>query len=282
MFVAPAGWEFWARDFAGIEAVLVGVEAGSQRYTRLAKLGVHSWVCAHLVNQQGKLPASDLPDLGWSDSDLGGFFGAIKKRFPAEREVAKRCVHAGNYLATASKLHEEYPQYFPTRKDASWLLRFYFELFDEIPKWHERVCRQVDKSTVARNAYGYVHRFYRVLEWQYDKRTREWVWSWGDDAKRLVAFLPQSNAAGAMKETILRMRVEEPKVADTLRLSIHDELLGMSRAGFVEQCLEASRRVMEAPIEQIPLPEAWGMGEWLTIGTEGKRGQVWGEMKTAA
>lgn len=294
LFVAPPGWEFWARDFSGIEAVLVGVEAGSARYTRLAKLGVHSWVCAHLMQQRGKLPSSELPDLKWSDEDLHRYFGDIKKRFPVEREASKRCVHAGNYLATAAKLYEEYPQYFPPLPDpkkagrmlgkssgAAWFLRFYFELTPEIPRWHERICLQVDKSTIARNAFGYVHRFYRVLNWQYDKSTKEWVWSWGDDAKRLVAFLPQSNAAGIMKESILKMRAEAPEVADTLRLTIHDELLGMAPARAVPECLEKARVVMEAPVKQIPLSPEWGMGDFLTIGTEGKRGPVWGEMKGA-
>lgn len=283
MFVAPAGWEFWARDYSGIEAVLVGVEANSQRYTRLARMGVHDYFLAHgILRPEGVITNADLPDLAWSDDDLKACFASLKKRFKAQRDIAKRCVHLSNYLGTPNKMHEEYPEIFATRKDAATRQRAYFDLFPEIPRWHERVCMQVDKTTVARNAFGYVHRFYRVLEWSYDKASKSWIWAWGDDAKRLVAFLPQSNAAGIMKEGILRMRVEAPTVADTLALTVHDELLGMARAGMIEECLERARVVMEAPIEQIPLPEEWGMGACLVVGTEGKRGMVWGEMTTTA
>jgi hypothetical protein len=280
MFVTPDGWEFFARDYAGIEAVLVGVEAGSARYTRLARLGVHDYFLAHgILKPERLIAATDLPDLAWSDDDLVACFQALKKKFKAPRDVAKRCVHLSNYLGTPSKMHEEYPKTFTTRKDAGLRQRAYFELFPEIPQWHERICKQVDKTTVARNAFGYVHRFYRVLDWQYDKSQREWVWSWGDDAKRLAAFLPQSNAAGVISEAILALRAQEPEVADTLRVPTYDELLGITRVKDVERHLEILGRVMEAPVKQIPLPDEWGMGEFLTIKTEGKHGTVWGEMK---
>ena len=280
IFVAPAGWEFIARDYMGIEAVLVGVEAGSARYTRLAKLGVHDYFLAHgILKSEGLIAEADLPNLAWSDADLTVCFKALKAKFKSQRDVAKRCVHLSNYLGTPAKMHEEYPKTFPTRKEAAMRQRAYFELFGEIPQWHERVCKQVDKATYARNAFGYIHRFYRVLDWQYDKSQREWVWSWGDDAKRLAAFLPQSNAAGVISEAILALRKEEPEVADTLRVPTYDELLGMTRVKDAERHLEALRRVMEAPVKQIPLPTEWGMGEFLVIGTEGKRGPVWGEMK---
>jgi hypothetical protein len=35
---------------------------------------------------------------------------------------------------------------------------------------------------------------------------------------------------------------------------------------------------MSAPIRELPLDPTWGMGEFLSIGTEAKTGRSWGEM----
>src|SRR5260221_9575791 len=62
IFVAPRGYLFWERDYSAIEAVLVGYFAGSEKYTKFAKLGVHDYLCSHMLGE----PA----DLGWSEADL--------------------------------------------------------------------------------------------------------------------------------------------------------------------------------------------------------------------
>ncbi len=123
MFVAPEGYVFWSRDYAGIEAVLVGYFAGSARYLRLAKLGVHSFLASHIL----KRPA----DLGWSDTDLREYFKDIKTNKDIYNK-AKRTVHASNYMVSPTKLVLEYPEIFPTKKEAAALQGLYFDIFPEI------------------------------------------------------------------------------------------------------------------------------------------------------
>lgn len=106
----------------------------------------------------------------------------------------------------------------------------------------------------------------------------EWVSSFGEDAKRLVSFLPQSTAAAIIKKAAKRLFYETPWVGETLRLLIHDSILGEVPEGEVEQCLKISAEIMEAPIPELPLDPAWEMGEFLAIGTEAKVGKSWGEM----
>src|SRR4051812_18124778 len=55
IFVAPPRKVFWARDYSGIEAVLVGYFSGCARYTRLAKLGVHAFVASHIIKSPADL-----------------------------------------------------------------------------------------------------------------------------------------------------------------------------------------------------------------------------------
>lgn len=286
MFVCPEGNIFWARDFSAIEAVLVGYFAGSARYIRFAKLGVHAYLSSHIAGR----PA----DLAWSDSDLRAYFKDLKKTEDIAYNTAKRVVHLSNYMGTPRRMWFEYPETFRTIKDADRLQGLYFELFPEIRAWHKDLCVRVDGAKrreaegdervdpwtlgvcYAQNPFGYVHRFYNVLDWE--KVGTEWVWSYGEDAKRLISFLPQSTAAGIIKRATRRLWYEFPWVGQTLRLLIHDEIFGESKKGDLDQCLEISQEVMEAPIPELPLDPAWGLGTHLTIGTEPKIGESWGAM----
>lgn len=288
-FVASRGSLFWERDFSAIEAVLVGYFAGSARYVRFAKLGVHDYLASHLLGT----PA----DLSWSDQDLKGLFKANKSAHPDIRDIAKRVVHLSNYMGTPKRMAYEYPETFKSVKEASRLQGLYFELFPEIQQWHRNLCERVDGAKkrsaadmgeteevdpwtlgvcYARNPFGYTHRFYNVLNWE--KFDGQWYSSFGDDAKRLVSFLPQSTAAAIIKSAAKSLWYHYPWVGNTLRLLIHDSILGESEEGDIEKCLETSRMVMEAPIRELPLDPQWGMGEYLTIGTEAKVGKSWGDM----
>lgn len=285
-FVAPAGFLFWARDFSAIEAVLVGYFAGSPRYIRFAKLGVHAYLASHIAQR----PA----DLGWSDGDLRGYFKALKKEAPETYTLAKRIVHGSNYLMTPRKMWFEYPETFPSVKEAARLQDLYFDLFPEIREWHRDLCRRVDGTkrrtgeegevldpwtlgvSYAQNPFGYLHRFYNVLDWE--KVEGQWLASLGEDAKRLVSFLPQSTAAAIIKKAAKALWYLYPWVGQTMRLLIHDEIFGEAREEQIEQCLAISQEVMEAPIVELPLDPNWGLGEYLTIGTEAKVGKSWATM----
>lgn len=288
MFVAPQGSLFWERDYSAIEAVLVGLFAGSARYTKLAKMGVHDFMCSHMVGQ----PA----DLSWSDADIRAYLKKVKKEFPAQRTQAKVVIHMSNYLGSPKRMSELFPEAFPTTKDAARLQGLYFELFPEIRTWHRDLCNRVDGTKrrgdddvegpidpwtlgvcYARNPFGYCHRFYNVLDWE--KVGDQWVSSFGEDAKRLVSFLPQSTAAAIIKQAAKRIYYDHPNVGETLRLLIHDSIMGETQESAIEECLSVSQQVMEAPIPELPLDPEWNMGECLTIGTEAKVGRSWGDMQ---
>jgi hypothetical protein len=288
MFVAPAGSLFWARDFSAIEAVLVGYFAGSPRYIRFAKLGVHAYLASHITGRPALLE--------WADEELKAYFKALKKEEPSTYDTAKRIVHGSNYMMTPRKMHYEYPETFRTVQDAARLQGLYFELFPEIREWHRDLCLRVDGTKqrradplvderidpwtlgvcFAQNPFGYVHRFYNVLDWE--RIGPEWVWSYGEDAKRLVSFLPQSTAAAIIKRATKRLWYEFPWVGETLRLLIHDEIFGECKESYIETCLRISGEVMEEPIPELPLDPAWGLGTYLTVGTEAKVGQSWATM----
>lgn len=283
LFVAEEGHTLLARDYSGIEAKLVGYFAGAPQYMRLCAIDVHSFYTAYAINSiDGRIPTSDLPQLSWSDSDLTAALGDIKKNFKADRNnLYKHLVHAINFGQKAKGAAEKILAETGHAYDIALIQRvmdLYLELFPEIRRWHQSVLFQVEKDGYLRNPFGYQHRFSRPFE--YEKVDGDWIRKQGADANAIWAFLPQSSAAGIIKESMLRLyknRFEE--AGQYLRLLIHDELfleVPIDKVDSVELVLTEE---MERPIVQMPMLESWGMGEFLMVGTEGKRGLRWGGMK---
>jgi len=178
-------------------------------------------------------------------------------------------------------------------KEVKRFLDFYKELFPEIPAWHNRLARQIDSGEAdeempglttgagyARNPFGYVHRFCQVIRWE--KVYGEWQWYLGPGANEAIAFPAQSTAAGIGKEALIAFDEEYPHLCDGpdggLTLFSHDELLGLWKDERVAEVLAALQDCMEGAIPELPLDPAWDMGPALSVGTDAKVGQSWGEM----
>ncbi len=296
VYIAPQGWRFVARDYKGIEAVLVGYFAGSRTYTWLAKKDIHTYTTAQWMHELGRLPYQDTPQVTWAEADLVGQLAVLKKRFP-ERQGIKVQTHAANYLAKSKMvqqiLFDELGWVIPL-KEVKRFLDFYKELFPEIPAWHKTLARQIDSGEAdevlaglntgagyVRNPFGYVHRFSQVIRWE--KVFGKWEWYLGQGANKAIAFPAQSTAAGIGKEALIMFDEEYPDLCDGpdggLTLFAHDELLGVWRAEREEEVQAALKDVMERPMKCLPLDPSWEMGEYLNIDTDGKAGPSWGLMK---
>lgn len=273
MFIAPPGELLFEVDYSAIEGVLVGYFARSARYIRLAKMGVHDYLNAHILHQTGKISASDIPSLSLSDSDLKKALKALKVAWPEEREVAKRVVHSSNYGMTPRRLWELYPKEFPTLRAANHLQNIYFEVCPEVREWQRQSIEVADNGASMRNPYGYVHYFFNVKEWF--KHDGKWDWRWGDDAKAVLAFQPQSTAAAIIKEAMLRIRAKG--LDYYLRLQVHDSLVGSAPRESVHWVREQIMAIMMEPITFLPLSVV-GQEGYLTIGVEAKVGERWSEM----
>jgi hypothetical protein len=160
--------------------------------------------------------------------------------------------------------------------------------------------------------FGYKHFFYNVISYRkipyalYLKRRRQhepsaeiggqyYAAVLGDDAKRCVAFFPQSTAAGVLTEVMLRLfDPEQPcYIGDVffgktpLRAPIHDSLLCEVPIRAWDRTVETIVSEMMRPVPELPLDwvsafdrQQLGLGEYLTIGVEAKAGADWGSMET--
>lgn len=228
--VAAPGCRLLEVDYSGIEAVETGWFSGSPAYIRLATLGVHAYLASHLIGR----PA----DLAWSDADLAAYFSDIKKREPIKYDKAKRCVHGNNYGLTVHGMHTNFPDVYPTLKDAKDVQTLYYDLAPALPAFHRAVReyarqhgylggpyapptrRQDGIITPGWHPYSYRHWFWAVLSykpitaaqrWAVEKKGGQTVningrWfsvGLGEDSKRVIAFYPQSTSAGVLKDAML-------------------------------------------------------------------------------
>lgn len=274
-------------DYSAIEAVEVGWFSGDPNYIRLAKLGVHAYLTSHLVGS----PA----DLNWSDEDLGRYFKEIKKKFPKDYDRAKRVVHGTNYGLTPIGMVNNYPELF-TRASATKVQGLYFELCPKLPSWQRQVRELAHRQRFLGGTGGQDD----PRKWPHPFGYKHWFWSvyvynsqigtlrMGPDSKRVVAYYPQSTAAGVLKDAALRsMDQEDSKhyIGDVyfgktpIRALIHDSILLEVPKSKVDYVLSRIIPAMEQPVRSQPLPAEWGMGDYLRIGVAVKCGEDWLNMQ---
>jgi len=291
-FVTPAGKIFLARDFSGIEAVLVGFFAKAERYIRLSKIDIHSFFTAYtLYELEKKITFADLPQESWPDDQLSGALKEIKKNFKPTRETNKKLTHGRNYKETAPMaqviLLNELGVLLPIGQ-INRVMKFYDELFPEIPRWHLTLASEVGgaplkaehqgwgykaRNCFIQNPFGAADRFYDVVKWE--KTPMGWEWDFGEDAKALVAWLPQSTARFIKTTAAQRVWNKHPEFAKYFRLFIHDEIFCEVPEGEADALDAVLKFEMEQEIKQMALPD----GRLLSIDSEGKRGRVWADMK---
>lgn len=291
-FVAPPGSTFAAVDYSGIEGVLTGFFANAPRIIRLFKLDGHSYFTAYALYELDKQIAfADLPQESWPDDQLKGALAAIKKVYKPTRETNKKITHGANYMETAKMaqmiLLKELGVLWPL-KQVKRVMEFYHELFPEIRRWHQTLCAEVGAAPPKgpRQGWGYTarhcaitgpfgnrHQYHAVVEWE--KTPGGWDWKFGSDAKRLAALLPQSTARFILTSAGQRIREQHPKTFACFRLFVHDELLIECPEQEAERHLAIMQAEMQQPVPELVMPD----GTLLAIGTESKRGRVWGEMR---
>jgi DNA polymerase I-like protein with 3'-5' exonuclease and polymerase domains len=276
--VASPSCKLVALDFAAIEAVQTGWFIGDPDFIKLAALGIHAYCASHDLGR----PAS----ISWSHDQLDHYFKELKAREPAAYKRNKQGVYLTLYGGSAHMLHALYPQSFPTLNAAQKWQAFFFALCPRVSKWQDELRKRASKQGFlggADHPFGYRHWFWNV----YDYNSRTQRWHLGDDAKRCVAFYPQSTAFGVLAEASLRLLdptspsyVGELYYGRTpIRALIHDEILAEVPDQHIDDYVEKACREMRRPVVQQPCPPEWGLGPHLAFGVSVKIGQDWAHMQ---
>ena len=299
--VAAPGCTFLSPDFVGIEAIITGWLAGDPKYIRLGKLGVHAYATA-------KKLGIDV-DLERPDPEVAHDLRQIKKTHPDLYDPMKRTLHGGHYGLTPYGMHDRMPHVFPTIKKAQEFYDFINRLFPSIALWRGRTmdlsARQHYLGGVGGHPFAYKHWFWNVYSYRRitqqtsvwrERKGLPWVKlgevyyaiDLGDDAKRSIAFGPQSIAAAVIKEAALRLFMPESESyigeaffgRTPLRAIVHDDLWLEVPDEALNWTMERVYREMTRPVRELPMPKEWGLGEWLSFGVEMKVGKDMGHLET--
>jgi len=254
--VAAEGHYLVTSDSASLEAVLTGYDAGSEGLIRLAKAGIHDWLVSAYHGQP-------IP-LDMSTEELTKQCKAAKKKWPKDHDTFKRIVFLSTYLGTPYRIYEEYPEEFNTPLEAGKLQDFYFSTPPgrEIRQWQSRKMQMAHRDNYLDNHFNYRHYFYSVFK--RDQKSKQWVIDHDGDAKRAVAYVPQSDGSAVQTEIILRLREGYNNMLEWPRLIIHDEVVCEVPEDQVEWAATTLHTEMIRPILEL---------NGLVIGAETKYGK---------
>jgi hypothetical protein len=269
--VAEPGCLLVEADFGSIEGVLTGYFMDDPDYMRLAKMGIHSYVLAAKLGE----PA----DKTWPDDRLAAYLAQVKAAHKDSDQYhgCKRGVHLTNYGGSPMMMHKAEPKVFPTLAAAKAVQGLYFELVPKLPAWqHHLRERAAAQHFLGGNdhPFRYKHWFWDVVSWDPRRQIRVP----GRDWNRVVAYYPQSTAAGVLFEAVLRLVDPDSPfyVADLyhgltpLRALIHDSILAEVPINVLDRYAERLVGSMTQPV-----PELGG----LVISVDVKVGRDWGSMK---
>lgn len=311
-------------DFASAEPTEVGWLIRDPNYLRLAKLGSHAYVTSHLLGRPADLHWSDADLGAYlkaikSDERHAALYDKCKRAnnginygltaygmaetFP---EVYKDQADAQKIVDLIFALAPNLPIFHNAVQQRAYDVGYLGGVGPVMTGAtaavynKDRYGKALD-PTPFHHPFGYQHWFWSVLAYKpitekqrlwREKRGRlciEINGRWfavdrGEDAKRVIAWGPQSIAAGVLKRSMLALfaHPDHPSyIGDAyfgrtpLRAPIHDSLLLEVPDRQWDRVVEAVAREMQRPIQEQPLPKEWGMGEYLSIGADAKVGQNW-------
>jgi hypothetical protein len=159
----------------------------------------------------------------------------------------------------------QYPGVYPSEREAASAQARYFEACRRLGPWQHETRVLAHRQTYLQNPWGYRHYFYQVFE---TNPSGDRVG--GPDAKRAVAFLPQSSAAAFMRDSLLILADSPWAPYAPATVSIHDSLC----LSVPEARVDAATTFLVDTLTR-PIPQMGG----LQIGCEVKVGATWASMK---
>lgn len=202
--IPPPGWVFVEADSSAIEAVMTGYFMGDGDYIVLAKQGIHDYLTCL---RHGLEFPRDIP--------------RCKKEFKETRDKKKVVVHGTAYGMTPRLLYYENYETFANEGEARLEQRHFLDVVPGLARWQLETRVRAHKDTYLTNPWGARHYFYDV----FGKQKADGARVLGTDAKRCVAFLPQSSAASFMRDNAKLLAQAVPKEYIPANFLCHDSYL---------------------------------------------------------
>lgn len=189
LFTVEPGYKIVQVDQAGAEALIVAYLCIDGKFRNLFRVGIksHTYLALHLFTERWK-------PFGLEDSWLTmKFEDLIKQEKWSEVTkavakddlhyyMAKQTCHSANYLVGAgtfclSLLKNSGGNVNIPQSEGKKFLNTYYNLFPEIPLWHQDVVELVKQTKVLYNLFGFPRQFFNINT---------------EDGREMFAFVPQS------------------------------------------------------------------------------------------
>jgi len=254
-------------DWKAIEAVLTGWFAGDEGFMKLSMSDSHSYLAWAILFHKGIV--KDIPP-EMTNPELGAILKTFRmewedyKLLPGKPEgirfLAKKCNLGGSYGLQAKHQADILGC---SVSDARELIEIRKVMAPMVTAWQEATQRLAHRQGFLENPFGYRRAVFNVFT-----KDKNGVWRQGEEANKALAFLPQSTAAGMLRETLLRVH-NLPGCGEVFfpLVPIHDALLLEVREAYVAEVREQIRAIMERPWEELG---------GLSIKVDAKVGQNWG------
>jgi DNA polymerase I-like protein with 3'-5' exonuclease and polymerase domains len=200
------------------------------------------------------------------DAEVIAIGKGLKRNDAGLYDACKHVVHMSNYLGSPKRIRMEYPDLFESVGYAKKLQDLYFDtIAKKVKKWQQKTLYTAYQPPhYLENPFKYRHYFWDVLHYRGQQL------EWGTDAKKAVAFVPQSTGAGVLSEALLKL-AKNNKVFRMLRWVIHDSIV--AEIPNDERLFDRIKTIKDAM--EAPLPQLGG----LSIEVEMNCGFNWGEME---
>jgi hypothetical protein len=184
-------------DYSSFHALTLGFEAEDEKYMRLVRNDIHSYIAAQFLREElpeklkeqktlkgGKLVVKDLKEFeliesgidflksldNWitlEDRELKSKLSWIKKNFKFTRDSqAKVAILGIGFGAEEKKIYNLNRYSFKNISQVSTIFKFLRKEFPKVFEFQEKIMNLADKQTYLISRYGYIRRFFDVFDYR--------------------------------------------------------------------------------------------------------------------
>jgi hypothetical protein len=270
MIVPAPGRVLMEFDKSSFHVVMLGREAKSANYIKIARADMHSFFTSYLIHQPID-PTMDYEELKerckW-----------IKKNFKGIRDTKAKPTILGVGLGLgANKLWHTNRENIESPTEAKNLLAILHDIFPEVFKWQDTVRLEAHRKGYLVSPWGFTRSFFDVFQNKKDPRTGKWRLMPGADSEKAIAFFVQNNAFGMMRHEMMRLERMNANERFWLVNTVHDSLVYDVVRKDQEYCYQVVTKVMNAPCKVLADSEVCPDG--LVVTVECGVGENWSELK---
>lgn len=250
MIVPSPGRKIMEFDKSAFHVVMLGREAQSVNYIRIAKADMHSFFASHLLARGGKpVRAIDPSD---DINEIKEQCKWIKKNYKGVRDTKAKPTVLGVGLGLGGhKLWFMNRENISNQGEAKGLLAMFFELFPEIKAFQNAVRLEAYNKHCLMSAFGATRSFYDVYQKRKDPATGKWKLVPGADSEKAIAFKVQANAFGMMRQEMMRLERINANARFKLINTVHDSLVYEPNESDIELCYRTVTKVMNSPCKAL-------------------------------